>query len=167
MPSSTHTDSASKIDRVRLRVTKLMHLTHRADAAPVPAPAIDSETRAAAEDRIAARLAGLTDDLRSLQLLIQDTEKLIRQGWDVAVDLNQIRRRCRRCEAAGGLPEAIGFYQRLLNEGRYNTRAATRAITAMIATAETCQVLSGNGDGAPAFRASAHLDRLESCKRRA
>lgn len=139
-----------------------MHLAHDPGADSLPAPAAGSERPASGEaNRIAAHLSRLADDLSALQLIIEDTEKLIRQGWDVAVDLNQIRRNCRLCEAAGGLSEAIGFYQGLLNQCRYNVQAAASAVASIRAVADDCRWPGDNPDCAPAIRPRRYAGGVE------
>ena len=110
MSSSMHAGRTSRMDRVRFRVTKLMHLTRDADDGARAAPPLAPKAGLSAAEirRISLHLSRLTDDLRALQAIVEDTEALIRRGWDVAVDLNRIRKRCRRCDEPGNSRKRSG-----------------------------------------------------------
>ncbi len=148
MPHLTDIDHNSRIDRVRLRVTRLIRLNR--EGAPHDARSPEECTTLAFAPAAgvsgtinAARLARLAEDLRTLQASIEDSEQLIRQAWNVAGDLNQVRRGCDRCSADSRLPAAIGFYQGLLNHWRFNMRAAAKAVESIKAVLSRTEELSG------------------------
>lgn len=154
MSSFVEAEHDSRIDRVRAQVTKLMHMTRERNVAPAPAaaPGATSPPPSAVRPETAASdVYRLADSLRALQVAMEETDHLIRQGWDLAVDLNQIRRMCSGCEAADLLCEAIGSYQGLLNRWRHNEQAATRAIGSMRMLAEAVESVRDTHDAAAAI----------------
>jgi len=123
-------DVTSAIDRVRVRMSRLIR-PGRDRAAPALQPEVpgrDDERKIPAASPIESSLSSLAADLCTLEQIIEDSEDLLRQGWKVAADLNQLRRRCSRCEQVDVLPEALGTFQGLLNRCRHNLRAATRVV---------------------------------------
>lgn len=122
-------DVNSTMDRVRVRMTRLIHPI-RDRPAPPPRPEVvrNDDQRAAAVTDAADSPAALIADVRALEAVIEDSEKLIREAWSVAADLNQVRRQCARCEEVGLLAEALGTFQGLLNRCRHNLRTASKAV---------------------------------------
>jgi len=128
--ASRDDDVNSTIDRVRVRMTRLIHPS-RDRPAPAPSHEIvsDNDQRTVAGTSPAeSSLSPLVADVCTLEQLIEDSEKLIRQAWNVAADLNQVRRHCSRCEEVSLLPEALGTFQGLLNRFRHNLRTAATAV---------------------------------------
>ncbi len=122
----------STLDRVRLRVTRLMHSARdpMPGAPPRPSSGMTAELAAASRAPAAPErdLSALAQDVAALEQVIEDSEQLIRQAWSVAGDLNQVRRQCRNCDSATMLAEALGTFQGLLNRCRHNVRVASKTV---------------------------------------
>ncbi len=154
MPYPSDIDHNSKIDRVRLRVTRLIRLTREGAPRDARSPEEGAAALAFAPAAgvsgtiVAARLSRLAEDLRTLQASIENSEELIRQAWNVAGDLNQVRRSCDRCRADDRLPAAIGLYQGVLNHWRFHLRAAAKAVDSMKAVLARTEELAGGAAAA-------------------
>ncbi len=130
-------DTNSTIDRVRVRMTRLMHLSRDRPAPPnheivsVPNHEIVSDNRqgtVAGTSSCESLLSPLAADVCALQEILDDSDKLIREAWNVAAELNQVRRQCSRCESVSVLVEALGTFQGLLNRCQHNVRSATKSL---------------------------------------
>jgi hypothetical protein len=128
-------EANSRIDRVRVRMTRLIHPGRDRPESPArPELPADRDQRTATLPLTAPTvvaesvLTSLVEDVRTLEQVIEDSENLIRQAWNVAADLNQVRRQCGRCESVGVLTEPLGTFQGLLNRCRHNLRRATASV---------------------------------------
>jgi hypothetical protein len=121
-------DITSTIDRVRVRMTRLIHASRDrpaggpANLRPADEPAV------VASGGAGSALSPLAADISALQEILDDSEKLIREAWNVAAELNQVRRHCSHCESVGVLVEALGTFQGLLNRCRHNLRSAAKSV---------------------------------------
>jgi hypothetical protein len=127
LPHASSSEIISNLDRVRVRMRRLIHSRDR--PAPVPGDlARDHEPAVVASPVTASPVCPPATDIQALQQALEDSENLIRQGWIVVSDLNQMRRRCGRCESIGALPEPLGMFQGLLNSWRRDVRTAMKAV---------------------------------------
>lgn len=119
-------DGSSAMERVRLRVCKMIHLERLPSVASREG---GDPGRTDADPEV--DLKALAGDLDTIGEVLDKCDLLVAQAWSVAVSLNAMRRRCRNCEQMDLLSEAIGLHQGVLNQLQQNLRVAARAIAHM------------------------------------